>query len=128
MRCGVGWVELRGDRQMLNGFLQIPAFLKYLVAESIAAEEALRILGDHLTERINVHSTCRSNLSGTITLKRPHRLYENEAERNSSGTLQGSGGVGAGTVERVGKVVDGRWVLTVTVRIPGPGTGALLAR
>lgn len=46
---------------------------------------------------------------------------------NGSGVFYGSGGVVVGTVDRVGKVVEGLWGLTVTVRIPGSEAGALLA-
>lgn len=123
----MGWVELRGDRQMLNGFLQIPAFLKYLVAESIAAEEALRILGDHLTERINVHSTYDLSWTNTIALERQDHPHEGVVERNEAGILHGSGGVVVGTDDRVGKVVDDLLALTVTVRTPVNEAGALLA-
>ena len=51
----------------------------------------------------------------------------NVVERNGSGALHGRGGVVAGIVERVGRVVAGLFALTVTVRIPGVEAGALLA-
>ena len=51
----------------------------------------------------------------------------NVVERNGSGALHGRGGVVAGIVERVGKVVADLLALTVTVRMPRAEAGALLA-
>ena len=51
----MGWVQLRGDRQMLDRFFGAAVLLKNLIAESVTAQKTLGILGDHLTERINVH-------------------------------------------------------------------------
>ena len=48
-------VQLCGDREMLDSFFDAAVFLKDLIAESIAAEESLGILGDHLTKSVNVH-------------------------------------------------------------------------
>ncbi len=72
----MGWVQLCGHRQMLNGFLQAPIFLQYFVAEPVATKESFGILDHHLTERINVHSAYDLNWTRTIALEWENQPYE----------------------------------------------------
>ena len=56
MRCYVGWIQLRGDGQVLNGLFEIPAFLNEFIPEPETAEKALWVFGDHLSERVKIHA------------------------------------------------------------------------
>src|SRR6185437_2357256 len=73
MRGCMRRVQLCGDSKMLDSFFNAAVFLKNLIAESIAAEESLGILSDHLTKRIDVHRSWFQGSSGTIPLERQGR-------------------------------------------------------
>jgi hypothetical protein len=52
----VGWIQLRGNGQVLNRFFETAAFLDEFVSEPIAAKKALWVFSDHLSERIEIHA------------------------------------------------------------------------
>ncbi len=57
-RCDATWVgiQLRGDGQVLNRFFEIATFLNEFIPEPVTAEKALWVFGDHLSERIEIHT------------------------------------------------------------------------
>ena len=56
MRCNVGRIQPCGDSQVLDRFFKIPAFLNEFIPEPVTAEKALRVFGDHLSERIKIQA------------------------------------------------------------------------
>jgi hypothetical protein len=56
VRRNVGWVQLRGDSQVLDRFFETAAFLDEFIPEPVTAQKALWVFGDHLFERIKIHT------------------------------------------------------------------------
>ena len=55
MRRDVGWVQLCRDGQVFDRFFEIATFLDKFMSKPVAAKKALRVFGDHLSERIKIH-------------------------------------------------------------------------
>ncbi len=56
MRRYVGRVQLCRDGQVLDRLFKIATFLNEFVPESVTTEKALWVFGDHLSERIKIHT------------------------------------------------------------------------
>lgn len=56
MRRNVGWIQLRGDGQVLDRLFETAAFLDEFVPEPVTAKKALWVFGDHLSERVEIHT------------------------------------------------------------------------
>lgn len=61
MRGDVGWIELHCNLKVFRRFAGIAALLQNLIAQSIAAQKALRIFGHHLSECVQVHCDVQKN-------------------------------------------------------------------
>jgi hypothetical protein len=57
VRGDVSRIQLRGDGQVFDRFIEIAAFLDEFIPKPVTAEKALWVFGDHLSERIKIH-TC----------------------------------------------------------------------
>ncbi len=55
MGRNMGWVQLRGDSEMFDGFFEVAAFLDEFISQSVTAKKSLWVFGNHLSERIKIH-------------------------------------------------------------------------
>jgi hypothetical protein len=62
MRGDMHGIKLDRDAQMLDRFLQIPAFLQQLVAKTVPSQKSLGVLGHHLSECIKIHHSLHIDL------------------------------------------------------------------
>ena len=65
----MGRVQLGGDEEMFDGLLQISLFLNQFVSKPVTAEKALRIFGNHLSERVKIHAGFLVTVAGMLPLE-----------------------------------------------------------
>lgn len=68
MRRNMGWVQLRGDSQMFDGFFEVAAFLDEFISQPVPTEEPLGVFGNHLSERIKIHAGLLASVGRMIPL------------------------------------------------------------
>ena len=68
MGRNVGRVQLRGDSQVFDGFLEAAAFLNEFMTQPVPTEKPLGVFGNHVSECIKIHAGLLASVGRMIPL------------------------------------------------------------
>jgi hypothetical protein len=81
------WIQLCSNGQVLDCLFETAAFLDEFIAESITAEKALWVSGNHLSEGIKIHADLLVSAGPMIPLqgrREPAHRIDDGSSRNNA--------------------------------------------